>query len=103
MGLPLLIWVRSLANDILGFNGWSSEIKCLKVDKAHKSAHGKWTIGVMAHMRVTVSAGWLEETNIGPKFSFAQLKEGNFHEDIGYGTAENMPSWTAALEKAKKV
>jgi DNA recombination protein Rad52 len=32
-----------------------------------------------------------------------QLKDGTFHEDIGYGVAEGQKSKAAALEKAKKV
>jgi DNA recombination protein Rad52 len=30
------------------------------------------------------------------------LKDGTFHEDIGYGTSENQRSKAAAYEKAKK-
>ena len=31
-----------------------------------------------------------------------QLKDGTFHEDVGYGMADNQKSKGAALEKAKK-
>lgn len=30
------------------------------------------------------------------------LKDGTYHEDIGYGSCANMPDRAAALEKAKK-
>lgn len=44
---------------------------------------GKWCCGCFAVVRVT-------------------LKDGTFHEDIGYGTDEN-PKKGSCVEKAKKV
>jgi len=45
---------------------------------------GKYYVGVSAFVRV-------------------QLKDGAFHEDIGYGVSEGMRSKALSLEKARKV
>ncbi|KAI8334178.1 DNA repair protein Rad52/59/22 [Chlamydoabsidia padenii] len=70
----------NLANELFGYNGWSSEIKQSVVDV---SDDGRVTLGMATTVRVT-------------------LKDGTFHEDIGYGTAENAKSKAAAYEKARK-
>ncbi|KAI8384360.1 uncharacterized protein BYT42DRAFT_562252 [Radiomyces spectabilis] len=73
----------NLANDLFGNSGWSSEIKNTTVDFVDVSDNGRVSLGVSATVRVT-------------------LKDGAFHEDIGYGSAENQRNKAAALEKAKK-
>jgi recombination DNA repair RAD52 pathway protein len=71
-----------IANDAFGPNGWSCEIIDLCTDFC-ESVNDKWTIGVSALVRVT-------------------LKDGCFHEDLGFGSAENMKGKHNAMEKAKK-
>ncbi|EPZ33873.1 hypothetical protein ROZALSC1DRAFT_28620 [Rozella allomycis CSF55] len=71
-----------LANDIFGFNGWSSSILDLTVDFIDEK-EGKFSVGVSCLVRIF-------------------LKDGSFHDDIGYGNAENMRSKGLAIEKAKK-
>ncbi|KAI8140680.1 DNA repair protein Rad52/59/22 [Fennellomyces sp. T-0311] len=71
-----------LANELFGFNGWKSEMKNFTVDFLDDH-DGKVSVGVSAHIRVT-------------------LKDGTFHEDVGYGSMENSRSKAAAMEKAKK-
>ncbi|KAI9315974.1 hypothetical protein BX666DRAFT_1859636 [Dichotomocladium elegans] len=71
-----------LANDIFGYDGWSSEVRSMTID-LDECVNGLYTIGVSAVIRIT-------------------LKEGNYHEDCGFGSAENMRSKIAALEKARK-
>ncbi|KAI9291837.1 hypothetical protein K502DRAFT_112767 [Neoconidiobolus thromboides FSU 785] len=71
-----------IANEIFGFNGWSSEIKDFVVDFLDV-ADGKWSVGVTAHIRVVT-------------------RDGSFHEDVGYGTMENAKSKGQAFEKARK-
>ncbi|EME83757.1 uncharacterized protein MYCFIDRAFT_214493 [Pseudocercospora fijiensis CIRAD86] len=76
--------VIGLANDVFGFNGWSSEIRNVTVDFVEEHPQtGRINIGLSAVMRVT-------------------LKDGTFHEDIGYGHCENTKGKAAAFEKAKK-
>lgn len=73
-----------LANEVFGFNGWSSEIKDLQVDFVDENpTTGKVSLGLSVVVRVT-------------------LRDGTFHEDIGYGHMENSKGKAAAFEKAKK-
>ncbi|KAK3844916.1 MAG: Rad52/22 double-strand break repair protein [Linnemannia gamsii] len=74
---------KNLANKLFGFNGWSSAITDVTVDLLEVENDGKVTVGVSCIMRVT-------------------LKDGTFHEDIGYGSSENQRSKVASFEKAKK-
>ncbi|TXT13725.1 hypothetical protein VHUM_01092 [Vanrija humicola] len=73
----------NLANDVFGFNGWSSSIISLKTDYMDVTDQNRVTLGITAIIRVT-------------------LQDGCFHEDVGYGTAENLRGRSAALEKAQK-
>ncbi|RPA90644.1 hypothetical protein L873DRAFT_1717028 [Choiromyces venosus 120613-1] len=72
----------TLANEIFGFNGWSSEIKEITVDECLES-HGKWTVTASVHLRIT-------------------LKDGTFREDIGTGESQNQRSKSSAIVAAKK-
>nr|WJN25035.1 DNA repair and recombination protein [Pseudozyma thailandica] len=73
-----------LANEVFGFNGWSTTIVRLDVDFLDCSPDGtRFNAGVSCVVRVT-------------------LRDGAFHEDIGYGSAENARQKHAALEKGKK-
>ncbi|KAI9851948.1 MAG: DNA repair protein rad52 [Vezdaea acicularis] len=74
----------NLANEVFGFNGWSSAIQTIQVDFVDESpSSGKISLGLSVVMRVT-------------------LKDGTYHEDIGYGHIENAKGKAAAFEKAKK-
>ncbi|KAH9944457.1 Rad52/22 family double-strand break repair protein-domain-containing protein [Epithele typhae] len=76
--------VINLANEVFGFNGWSSTIVSLTtdfIDYSEQSA--RYSVGVTAIVRVT-------------------LRDGVFHEDVGYGLLENSKSKGAALDKCKK-
>ncbi|KAI9671786.1 MAG: hypothetical protein M1831_003314 [Alyxoria varia] len=76
--------VINLANEVFGFNGWSSQIQDVQVDYADEiQPSGKLNLGISIIVRVT-------------------LKDGTFHEDIGYGHIENCKGKAAAFEKAKK-
>ena len=73
-----------LANEVFGFNGWSSQIKEVQVDFVDEDARSqKVSLGLSVIVRVT-------------------LRDGTFHEDIGYGHMENAKGKAAAFEKAKK-
>merc|ERR1719309_896583 len=72
----------SLANEIFGFNGWSHSVTQQTIDFVDHS-RGKFYVGVSAFVRV-------------------QLKDGVFHEDIGYGTSEGQRSKALSIEKARK-
>ncbi|RKO94176.1 hypothetical protein BDK51DRAFT_19025 [Blyttiomyces helicus] len=71
-----------LANEIFGYNGWSSSVGETVIDYVDPD-HGKISLGISCIVRVT-------------------LKDGTFHEDIGYGSIENARSKGMAFEKAKK-
>lgn len=73
-----------LANEVFGFNGWSSQIIETQVDFVDENAATfKVSLGLSVIVRVT-------------------LKDGTFHEDVGYGHIENCKGKAAAFEKAKK-
>lgn len=76
--------VINLANEVFGFNGWSSSIQNVQIDFVDENTtNGKITLGLSTIVRVT-------------------LKDGTYHEDIGYGHIENCKGKAAAFEKAKK-
>lgn len=72
----------NLANQIFGYNGWSTEVKNVIVDFLDER-QGKFSVGCTAIVRVTLS-------------------NGTYREDIGYGTVENERRKAAAFERAKK-
>lgn len=76
--------IIALANEVFGFNGWSSSIQNIQVDfvDEHPSTF-KISLGLSVIVRVT-------------------LRDGTYHEDIGYGNIENCKSKAMAFEKAKK-
>ncbi|KEY70314.1 hypothetical protein S7711_07010 [Stachybotrys chartarum IBT 7711] len=74
----------ALANDVFGFNGWSSSIQNIQVDFADENPQSsRVSIGLSVIVRVT-------------------LRNGTYHEDIGYGSIENAKNKAMAFEKAKK-
>ncbi|KAG8898782.1 DNA repair protein rad52 [Tulasnella sp. 403] len=76
--------VINLANEVFGFNGWSSSITSLTVDFIDFNEQAqRYSVGVTAIVRVT-------------------LRDGVFHEDVGYGMLENSKQKGVALDKCKK-
>jgi DNA repair and recombination protein RAD52 len=76
--------VISLANEIFGFNGWSTSIQNIQVDFADENPQTqRVSIGLSVIVRVT-------------------LRDGTYHEDVGYGSIENAKGKAMAFEKAKK-
>ncbi|GMM34446.1 recombinase [Saccharomycopsis crataegensis] len=74
----------NLANLVFGFNGWSSELKSTSVDYVDiKKETNAISVGLSVVVRVTI-------------------RDGTYHEDIGYGSVENGRSKSGAFEKAKK-
>ncbi|MBN3317557.1 RAD52 protein, partial [Atractosteus spatula] len=74
--------VISLANEMFGYNGWSHSISQQNIDFVDL-INGKFYVGVSAFVKV-------------------QLKDGCFHEDVGYGVSEGLKSKALSLEKARK-
>jgi len=73
--------IINLANEIFGFNGWSSSIVSVTTDfMDYNENTQRYNVGVTAIMRVT-------------------LRDGTFHEDVGYGMLENSRSKGMALDK----
>lgn len=83
--VPYLVAAKviNLANEVFGFNGWNSAIQNIQIDFVDESRDGKISLGLSVIVRVT-------------------LKDGTFHEDVGYGHTENCKGKAAAFEKAKK-
>lgn len=76
--------IINLANEVFGFNGWSSSVVNLTTDFIDFSEESKrYTVGVTAIVKVT-------------------LRDGVFHEDVGYGMLENSKSKGAALDKVRR-
>lgn len=74
--------IISLANQIFGFDGWSSEIRSITEDYCETN-EGKVSVGFSCCCRVT-------------------LKNGIYKEDVGFGSTDNQKIRGAAVEKAKK-
>ncbi|EPB82174.1 DNA repair and recombination protein RAD52 [Mucor circinelloides 1006PhL] len=72
-----------LANEIFGFDGWSSEIKNTTVDYIDVDENKRASVGVSVTMRIT-------------------LKDGTYREDIGYASSQNSPNKGIAIDKARK-
>jgi len=71
------------ANEVFGFDGWSSSIVNLSVDycdDVQSQGSTRYNIGASAIVRVT-------------------LRSGVYHEDIGYGQMQNSPQKGPAFEK----
>ncbi|KAF2117869.1 Rad52/22 family double-strand break repair protein-domain-containing protein [Lophiotrema nucula] len=74
----------ALANEVFGFNGWSSSLGQIQIDYVDEHPqNGRISLGLSINVKI-------------------KLKDGTYHEDIGYGTAENQKTKGAAFEKAKK-
>lgn len=74
--------VINLANEMFGYNGWAHSVTQQNVDFIDLN-NGKFYVGVCAFVRV-------------------QLKDGSYHEDVGYGVSEGLKSKALSLEKARK-
>uniref|UniRef100_A0A8C8SFX9 DNA repair protein RAD52 homolog n=1 Tax=Pelusios castaneus TaxID=367368 RepID=A0A8C8SFX9_9SAUR len=74
--------VISLANEMFGYNGWAHSVTQQNVDFVDLH-NGKFYVGVCAFVKV-------------------QLKDGSYHEDVGYGVSEGLKSKALSLEKARK-
>lgn len=72
-----------LANEIFGYDAFSCQIKSLEKDFVHVTKEG----------RVSMSAHCIARV---------QLSVGAFHEDIGSGSCQNMPSFPVAYDKVVK-
>ncbi|KAK4121407.1 hypothetical protein N657DRAFT_635970 [Parathielavia appendiculata] len=76
--------VIALANEVFGFNGWSSSIQNIQIDFVDEDPRTlRINLGLSVIVRVT-------------------LRDGTYHEDLGYGHIENAKGKAAAFEKAKK-
>lgn len=82
--------VVDLANEVFGFNGWSTSVTSLDIDyvgpaltqlDVHPES-GRCNCGVSAIVRIT-------------------LRDGTYHEDVGYGHTEGARGKHAALEKVR--
>ncbi|KAG9104865.1 DNA repair protein rad52 [Ceratobasidium sp. 370] len=76
--------IINLANEVFGFNGWSSSVLSITTDYIDYNENTqRYNVGVSAVIRVT-------------------LRDGAFHEDVGFGALENAKGKGMALDKCKK-
>ncbi|KAH7394762.1 hypothetical protein BKA66DRAFT_567145 [Pyrenochaeta sp. MPI-SDFR-AT-0127] len=76
--------VVDMANRLLGFNGWSSEIRNVSIDFVDSDPDTRRTsLGVSMIVRVTLASG-------------------GFHEEIGYGHVEDCDNKGKAYQKARE-
>jgi DNA repair and recombination protein RAD52 len=76
--------VIGVANDVFGFNGWSSTIQNIQVDYVDENpSTQRVSMGISVIVRIT-------------------LRDGTFHEDVGYSHSENIKGKGPAFEKTKK-
>ncbi|GAN06982.1 rad52/22 double-strand break repair protein [Mucor ambiguus] len=80
-----------LANDIFGFDGWSSEIKNTTVDYVDVDENNRANVGVSVTMRITLRDGTYREVGLFSQFA-----------DIGYASSQNAPNKGIAIDKARK-
>ncbi|OBA23787.1 recombination protein Rad52 [Metschnikowia bicuspidata var. bicuspidata NRRL YB-4993] len=73
----------NLANEIFGFNGWSSQLVSVQVDYLDSHGGGRVSLGLSVVVRITI-------------------RDGTFHEDFGYGNIDNAKNKAMAFEKCKK-
>ena len=71
-----------MANETFGFNGWSHSVTHQSIDFIDQSGD-RFYVGISTFIRV-------------------QLKDGTYHEDVGYGVSEGMRSKALSIEKARK-
>jgi DNA repair and recombination protein RAD52 len=87
-GGPKLTYVEGwkiigLANEVFGYNGWCSNVTRIETDFIDMDPESRrCSVGVTAVVKVT-------------------LKDGTYHEDIGYGSGDNLKSKGAALDKVR--
>ena len=75
--------IIGLANEVFGYNGWCSTVTKIETDFIDMDPESRrYSIGVTALVKIT-------------------LKDGTYHEDIGYGTGDNLKSKGAALDKVR--
>lgn len=72
----------NLANEIFGPMGWCTELRGFQVDYID-GKEGSISLGLSCNVRVV-------------------LKDGTYHEDIGYGSIDNCRSKSMAFDKCKK-
>eukprot|EP00050_Salpingoeca_kvevrii_P000397 m.147521 g.147521 ORF g.147521 m.147521 type:complete len:464 (+) comp10104_c1_seq8:4709-6100(+) len=75
--------VAQMANATFGFNGWASAVTQLSLDYLDEIREGIFAAGATAVVRV-------------------QLKDGTFHEDVGFGEGDG-PAKGRAIAEAKKL
>ncbi|XP_039766645.1 DNA repair protein RAD52 homolog isoform X3 [Ornithorhynchus anatinus] len=84
--------VIGLANEMFGYNGWAHSVTQQNVAGSPLLPaspdfvdlnNGRFSVGVCAFVKV-------------------QLKDGSYHEDVGYGVSEGLKSKALSLEKARK-
>lgn len=98
------------ANQVLGFDGWSSSLLSLTQDyvRARRGDVRPAPLPTDTNARILPFVPQCDVNNERYSLCFTaivrvQLKDGTFHEDVGCGLSEGQRSRGQALEKAKKV
>ncbi|KAF8708201.1 DEAD protein, partial [Rhizoctonia solani] len=98
--------IINLANEVFGFNGWSSSVLSITTDYV-RSVFSQLIACIRAYLHLfTTQIDQNPEThryNVGVSALVrVTLRDGAFHEDVGFGALENSRGKGAALDKCKK-
>ena len=91
-----------MANEIFGFNGWSHSVVNQTIGNSQTQFifHRSCTLNLSADFIDQIDDKFFVGVSATVR---VELKDGAFHEDIGYGVCEGMKSKAISLEKARKV
>ena len=89
----------SLANEVFGYNGWSHSVTQQSIDFVDHHEVRIYFLSYKSKFKCYTQGKYFVGTSAIVK---VMLKDGAFHEDIGYGVSEGMRSKALSLEKARK-
>lgn len=90
--------VINLANEVFGFNGWSTSIQQLSVDFVSSFEH----VASQLIIKLDVNKEGRCSTNVTAIVRIT-LQDGCYHEDVGCGSGENIKGKASALDKVRSV
>lgn len=91
--------VINLANEVFGFNGWSSSIVSLQTDYVSYIDHPPPTADIL---QLDLNKEGRCSVNVTAIVRIS-LADGAWHEDVGCGQAENIKGKGAALDKVHQL
>ena len=94
----------NLANEVFGFNGWSHSVTQQVIGNLNYFFNCNHGLILSTHYPSDCIDQVEEKYYVGVSSTVrVELKDGAYHEDVGYGVCEGMKSKCLSLEKARKV